>query len=306
MKLSFVIPSYDRNEELKQCIQSIENAHELFMEVDIEILVVFCGVNNNISDNNSLYFNMKFPELLITQYLRQNIVSRAKNIGIERASGEYIILIDDDAVLKNNFIHILSNTISNHIKVIAAKIQDPKTKECFTKKENAFKRKFLGRLDYNFFRGSALIIEKEVLKRAGMFSEEFGPGGTYHSAEESDLFFRIKIQKEDILFNPDLIVYHPTGGILTDIKAFKYSHATGALLTKYCFDDWRNMPIYLYLIIRIILICSVRICQMILFHRTILLKNKQHRYVSVFKGIINGIFQYIKNRLWYWSSNIAL
>lgn len=301
MKFSFVIPSYNRKRELQQCILSIENAYEFARNLDnveIEILIIFCGVN---IDKSSL--DLKFPELTITQYLEENIVCRAKNVGIEMACGKFVILIDDDATLKEDFFVQLNNVIHSNVNIYCAKLMDPQTHECFTKKETSLARKYLGRLDYNFFRGSALIIEKSILKRAGLFDEEFGPGGTYFSAEESDLFFRIKMLKEDVLFVPEVIVYHPTGAIVPGAKVFKYSYATGAMLTKYCFDDLVNIHAYVFLISRILLICVVRIVQMTLFPGTMALKNQQHRYLFVIKGLTMGIWQYFRKMLFSRATN---
>ena len=130
--------------------------------------------------------------------------------------------------------------------------------------------------------------------KAGLFNEEFGPGGRY-SAEESDLFFRIKMLKENVLYVPEPVVYHPVYDTLPGFKAYKYSYATGAMLTKYCFDDWANMYAYLFLISKLYLICSVRIIQTALFPRLMGSKNEKRRYSFVVRGLTMGIMQYLKN-----------
>ena len=288
MKFSFVIPSFDRKDDLQRCIQSIEAAYEFAQNTEIEVQVVFNEINLD-----KLLFCLKFPELISMQHLEKNIVSRAKNTGIKNASGEYIVLIDDDATLREDFLLKLSHVINDKVKAYCARLQDFQTKECFTKKENVLGRKYLGRMDYNFFRGSGLIIHKDVLERAGMFSEEFGPGGTYPSCEESDLFFRIKMLKEQILFVPELVIYHPTSVVLSELKAFRYSCATGALLTKYCFVDCSHLFAYLFLISRTFFICIVRLLQTIFFPRAMNAKNQEHRYASVIRGMSAGIFQYL-------------
>ena len=132
--------------------------------------------------------------------------------------------------------------------------------------------------------------------KAGLFSEEFGPGGRYFSAEESDLFFRIKMLQEEILYVPELVIYHPVCDIFPESKAYRYSYATGAMLTKYCFDDWANIYAYLFLISRLYAICSVRIIQTILFPGLMRARNEKRRYSSVVRGQTMGIIQYLMNR----------
>jgi len=292
MKYSIVIPSYDRKEVLEKCIKSIEAAYEFALnqkaEVEIEILAVLCGIKVDLSESN-----LRFPQLTHIIFLKQNAVSLAKNIGIKKATGAFIVLIDDDAMLKRDFFVTVSKAIDSSVKVYCAKIMDPLTNQCFTEKENTLSRKYLRRVDYNLFRGSALIVRKDILNSAGLFDEQFGPGGVFFSAEESDLFFRIKMLNEPVLFVPETIVYHPTGAILSGEKVLKYSYATGALLTKYCICDLRYAPIYLFLIGRIFLLCFCRIIQMIAFPKTMSRKNQQHRYVSVIKGLTKGIHGYI-------------
>jgi len=294
MKFSFVIPSYDRKEVLQTCIKSIEKAYECAKEKDIatEIVVVFCGINMEKSS-----FDLKYQDLTITQYSEENIVCRAKNIGIEKARGEYIVLIDDDATVGENFLLKLNELVQYEGNVYCAKIQDPVTAECFSEKEKSLTGRKLRRVDYNLFKGSALIIKKAVLMKAGLFSEEFGPGGQYFSAEESDLFFRIKMLKEDVLYVPELVIYHPVYDTFPESNAYRYSYATGAMLTKYCFDDWSNMYAYLFLIARLYAICSVRIIQTTLFPRLMSAKNEKRRYSFVVRGLTMGIIQYLKNRL---------
>jgi glycosyltransferase involved in cell wall biosynthesis len=290
MKYSFVIPSYDRKDILERCIHSIERAYEVSEAVEIEILIVFCAINIIKSS-----FNLKYPDLTVTQYVKQNIISRAKNRGIERASGEYIILIDDDTTIKDDFIVTLNHLLDdegNRSKIICPIIRDPISHACNTRNEEYMPRKYLGRVDYNIFRGPAIIIEKNVLKQAGMFSEEFGPGGTYAACEESDLYFRIKMLDEKVLFIPELIAYHPTVRIMPEDKIYRYSFATGALLTKYAIKDWPHMVVYLFLIIKILAICLIRIAQVAIFPKQMTIKDQQHRYYIVLKGIIKGISNY--------------
>ena len=292
MKFSFVIPSYDRKEVLQTCIKSIEKAYERAQDIATEIVVVFCGVNMEKSS-----FDLKYPDLTITQHSEENIVCRAKNIGISKARGEYIVLLDDDATVGEDFLLKLNDMVKPEVNVYSAKIQDPLTAECFTEKEKTLAGRKLRRVDYNLFKGSALIIRKAVLMKAGLFSEEFGPGGRYYSAEESDLFFRIKMLKEDIRYVPELVVYHPIYDTFPECKAYRYSFATGAMLAKYCFDDWANMYAYLFLISRLFLICSIRIIQTALFPGLMRSKNEKRRYACVMRGQAAGIIQYLKNRM---------
>jgi GT2 family glycosyltransferase len=243
-------------------------------------------------------FDLKYPDLVQTFFSEENILSRAKNIGIKNSSGDFVILIDDDATLEQGFIEKLNNFIDSGLMVLCAQIKDPITGECFTAVEKKIPEKNLRRIDYNFFRGSALIVKKSILQQVGFFNEEFGPGGVYYSAEESDLFFRIKKAKEPIRYVPSLVVYHPVYTELPSDKAYRYSYATGAMLTNNCFNDIFHIHVYIYLMSRLYVICFIRVLQILMFPKFMEQKNKKRQYKNVLFGLSSGVrFSFRRNLL---------
>ncbi len=291
IKFSLVIPSHDRRALLRACLHSIEEAHARARDIAIEIVIVFCGLNMEKSE-----FDLKYPELTITRYCEKNNVCRAKNIGINQARGEFIVLLDDDATVGGDFLLKLDELAPHAGKVFSAKIQDPATGECFAERDKTLAGRKLRRVDYDLFKGSALVVKKALLLQAGLFNEDFGPGGRYYSAEESDLFFRIKLLKEEVRYAPELVVYHPVPELFPKSKAYRYAFAAGAVLVKYCLDDWPHLYAYLFLIARRYAICAVRIIQTVLFSGCMRARNEKRRYAFVAKGQTMGIRCYLKHR----------
>ena len=88
-KVSIIIPVYNCEKYIKKCIESLLNQ----TYKDIEIVIV-----NDGSIDNSLQICKEYEQLSnIRIYSKQNGgVSSARNYGIEKASGKYIIFIDSD------------------------------------------------------------------------------------------------------------------------------------------------------------------------------------------------------------------
>ena len=115
MKLSIIVPVYNVEPWLERCLRSL-------MEQDIpkdeyEIIVV-----NDGSPDNSLDIVIKLQKeaaniILIDQ--KNQGVSVARNNGIKKASGEYLLFIDsDDFVKKNSLSEILRQTQVNNLDVL--------------------------------------------------------------------------------------------------------------------------------------------------------------------------------------------
>ena len=95
MKISVIIPSYKPQTYLWECLDSLKN--QSFPKEYFEIILVLNGCNEPFYGQISLYLdnNMADYRLHLIQ-TDQSGVSNARNIGIEKASGDYLTFIDDD------------------------------------------------------------------------------------------------------------------------------------------------------------------------------------------------------------------
>jgi len=102
-KISVVIPTYNRVEDLKECLNSIFNQTVLPQEV----IIVDNAKNNNL-EKIILNFSKKIKKKnIILKYIRnekENSANIARNIGVENSTGEIIFVFDDDIILKENYI----------------------------------------------------------------------------------------------------------------------------------------------------------------------------------------------------------
>lgn len=100
LKISVIIPTYNRAEMLKGALFSLMKQARIPDEVVV--------VNNNSSDNTPEVV-ADFKDKLNIKYLIEPTqgTSTARNTGIKNASGEIIVFLDDDCVADENWLHYL-------------------------------------------------------------------------------------------------------------------------------------------------------------------------------------------------------
>lgn len=93
--MSYIIPAYNSEKTIGRALRSIyKNA------LDYEVVVVDDGSCDNTVDAANRYKN-KIPNLLIISK-ENGGVSSARNVGLEKARGEYVLFLDSDDVITRN------------------------------------------------------------------------------------------------------------------------------------------------------------------------------------------------------------
>lgn len=115
MKLSIIIPMYNSEKYIINCINSLLTQN--ILKKDYEIIIVDDGSTDN-------------SKLLIGEYTRNNTniklvsvsnggQSYARNIGIKEAIGEYLFFVDsDDYVTENSLDEVLNKTLDNKVDIM--------------------------------------------------------------------------------------------------------------------------------------------------------------------------------------------
>lgn len=93
MDLSIVIPTLNRLETLRPCLDSIvRNTH-----VESEIIVYA-----NLCTAETRTLLSRYPSVLILEDEENSYFTKAVNAGIHHSRGHYVFLLNDDCVLKND------------------------------------------------------------------------------------------------------------------------------------------------------------------------------------------------------------
>lgn len=103
MKYSVIVPIYNREKSIKKCVDSILRQSEK----DFELILVDDG-----STDNSLKICKDFEKTdnrIIVIHKENGGVSSARNAGIDVARGKYVVFVDSDDYVDNNYLEILSS-----------------------------------------------------------------------------------------------------------------------------------------------------------------------------------------------------
>ena len=105
MKISVIIPSYKPKGYLWECLESLYN--QTFPSNDFEILLVLNGCCEPYKSQIEEFLKGKDMCNVCLIQTNQLGVSNARNIGLDRAKGDYITFIDDDDYVSPSYLEEL-------------------------------------------------------------------------------------------------------------------------------------------------------------------------------------------------------
>ena len=233
-KLSIIIVNWNTAELLRQCLNSLVQSSKACPElaegfkVQSEIIVVD---NGSTDDSVKLIQSLK---LKVIQNKENLGFAKGNNIGIKEATGEYIMLLNTDTVVKEGAVEKLVEFLDRSSDEVAAisplilNSDDTIQKDpCFLKYPSPLSVLFyynsiLKNIALKFFPkllfsvtdfskpslvdqlpGAAMMIKKKVLDEIGLFDEKFQ---IYF--EDSDLCMRMKKAGYMLSFEPSAKIVH--------------------------------------------------------------------------------------------------
>lgn len=112
--ISVIIPVFNREKYIKECIDSVLRQKE----IEIEIIIIDDG-----STDNSLKICKEYEERysnIIVVHTENKGLSAARNLGISLAKGDYIHFVDSDDFLPNDTLYkdIFSKILNNKVDLI--------------------------------------------------------------------------------------------------------------------------------------------------------------------------------------------
>lgn len=219
MKLSVIVCTYNREKYLYNLLKSISEND--FSEKLYEIILV----NNNSTDNTEnecIRFQNDFPNIDFRYVEEKNQgLSFARNKGIESAKGEVLIYVDDDALVNPKYLKTYYDFFEKSPSIDAAggaiipkyETSEPVWMTFYTKQlltAYLYKGKTIKPFKKNEFPGGGnAAYRRRVFDEIGLFNTDLGRKGTsLASAEEKDIFDRMRKRKMQIFYLPEAVLYH--------------------------------------------------------------------------------------------------
>lgn len=202
---SIIVPVYNRPEEVRELLESLQSQN--YAE-DFEVVIVEDGS----ADSSEQMVNSFRENLQISYYFKENSgPGDSRNYGMERAKGNYFIVLDSDCILpkqylsevdkelKKEFVHCFGgpDAADTSFTTIQKAINYVMTSFLTTGGIRGGK-KAVGKFQPRSFN---MGISREAFEKAGGF-------GRIHPGEDPDLTFRIWKAGFDTRLFPDAYVYH--------------------------------------------------------------------------------------------------
>lgn len=238
MKFSFILCTLNRKKELIQAINSI-----LSQGIDdLEIIVV------DQSKERKDYIAEMDGRIVYIRSERKGL-SRNRNIGIKNAKGDYVCIMDDDAIYAENTLKNIEKIIIQHNPdIIGGIIVDSETKDYYIGATKKRADGFITAKELFECCSSAALVFKRKLWEGDEFDENFGIGEKWGSGEEIDFVTRLMYKGAKFYFSRLFLVYHPSSDkrqMGTD-KAYSYSLGFGALCAKHYYKYSNMFFIWMY------------------------------------------------------------
>ncbi|GAA6323788.1 glycosyltransferase [Fusobacterium ulcerans] len=221
MELSIIVPIYNVEDYLEECLESLYN----IKNIELEIILV-----NDGSKDNSFKIMEKFkdmyPEKTVLINKENGGLSSARNAGMKAAAGEYISFIDsDDFIDVDEFERFFKEGQKDKLDVIVGNMR------YYTPEKTGDP----------LFR-SDMIKNSGILKGVDFFWELFQKPKCFREEVVDDIYRREFLLKNDIWFNENIVHEDSEFTPLVYLKAEKvryidrafyfYRQRTGSIMNK--------------------------------------------------------------------------
>ncbi len=230
MKLSIVIPTYNRLEQLKKVLHGLEK--QTWQGGEFEVLVVSDGS----TDGTDAFLRSATPSLLIRALFQPNQgVAAARNLGIAQAAGEFILFLDDDVFPLPGLIeeHLRSHDIHGDRAIVIGPMLAPPDFEPspwvrweLEKLAEQYDAMLTGQwapTPRQFYTGNTSLARHHLVESGG-----FDPA--LRRAEDVELAYRLAQRGLKFFFNPRAAGYHYAMRSFTSWLAIPYAYGRNNVL----------------------------------------------------------------------------
>ena len=191
--LSVVIPTFERPDNLKKCLESLSYQNQIGAP-SFEIIVS----DDSESSDSIILVEKEFPKVVFGKG-KKNGPAGNRNAGVRRAKGVWIIFTDDDCIADKNFLNAYSKAIKDNPKAILfeGKIYPDRPRKTWAEccPENSHG---------DMFWTSNLCVKKDVFNKVGGFDERFKV-----AYEDIDFAYRVNSLGLQSKFVKEASVCHP-------------------------------------------------------------------------------------------------
>jgi glycosyltransferase involved in cell wall biosynthesis len=203
IRFSIVIPVLNRPNEIEEFLESLSQQ----TDKDFEVLIM-----EGLSSQPCNEVCEQYSKVLHIKYIQNQIVSRSarRNLGIETASGNYVLLFDSDCILPPQYIETVRKHLTeNYIDCFGG---PDNALESFSRLQKSINYSMTSVMTTGGIRGATKKTDK-FLPRAfnmGFSKDAYSKTGGYDEiiGEDIDLSMRMKEAGLSVKLIKDAFVYH--------------------------------------------------------------------------------------------------
>ena len=226
MKISIVIPYYNRRHLLFNCLKSLER--QTYQKENFEVVIIDDGSTEEIFEEikkENFQINYQYKYFARDE---NSCAATARNRGIALSKGDYIAFIDCDVVCKPNYLTEIEAIIRENndeeamFQIGLRNYLLPDIFPDFMKENYGLKNgdyecdnrcRVFELYGYNLASICAswrlayscnLVVERSHIEKIGLFDEQFSGWGL----EDLEFTYRLYIHNIKPVFNPNIEVYH--------------------------------------------------------------------------------------------------
>lgn len=251
--VSIIILTYNSEKYIEDCLKSVSGQ----TYKDVEVIVVD---NNSKDRTRGILEKINGNQRVILN--NENLgYTGGNNIGIRKSRGEYIVVINPDVVLDENYVEIIVDEFKKDLQI--GSVQG----KCY-QLNNGLKTKIIDTVGFKFFKSGRIIDEGQGDEDIGQYEEErkiFGVNGNaaayrrttlndikykeeyfdedfFYCAEDFDLAYRAENRGWKCVYIPQAILWHDrysAKSISGGWKEFRKTRKSQSLWLRKM--SWRNV-----------------------------------------------------------------
>jgi GT2 family glycosyltransferase len=287
--ISIVIPNLNGLDDLKLLFESLSRQSYN----DFQVILV----DNGSSDDSVSYTENNFPGHNIIKLEKNHGFSAAVNQGIrfalDKFKPEYILLLNNDIELSNNFLEEAIKTFANvpDAGFIAVKMMNYFNRNIIDNTGDFIKSnggsplmRGFGEIDTGQYDkaeyifgacAGAAFYSSQLFRDAGLFDEDF-----FAYLEDIDLSFRFQLKGYKCYYNPKIMCYHKRGETTKKFTGWETYYSEKNLVSM----RLKNYPLSIYMKYFPLFFIS-RVRRFIKFF----LKYPKEVFSNAFRGYIKGL-----------------
>jgi len=237
-RISIVITTWNRKTVLREILSNIQGIDY----PDYEVIIV----DNHSADGTVEMIRKEFSSVrIIVMPASEYGPCEAMNIGFANASGEYIVVLDDDSCIEKDALKKMAGLFLDNPQVGIITFHIFTAEGIDWTKDLPFKM--------TTFNGCAAGIRSSVLARAGVYSRDF-----FTYINENDLSIRALEAGFDIIYAREIIAYHKWSPLNRNNKRLIFFKVRNGLWFVMKYFSGKNLSIGILRIIIPFLYASVR------------------------------------------------